>query len=100
MRVILGLILVIGLMMFAGWLTVDRDGDSATATFNQQEAEKDTEEALQKGKELLQETEQAIERTAEKIDDTEIDVDVKRDPDMVDDVEADETATVPETTSN
>lgn len=99
MRVILGLVLLVGLMMFAGWLTVDSDGDSATATFNQQEAKKDTEEALQKGKELLEETEQAIERTAEQVDDTEIDVDIKQDPDMTNAAETDETATVPDTSS-
>lgn len=93
MRVILGLLLVVGLMMFAGWLSIDSDGEATTATFDQTEAKEDTADAIRKGKDLLNKTERAIEESVEEAE-TDVSTDVDIDAEEANSVTTDEDAEV------
>ena len=53
MRVILILVVVVLLMVMAGWLTIVRNGGRTSINIETQKIERDTERAVERGKEVL-----------------------------------------------
>lgn len=68
MKAIVVILLAIGAMVFAGWITVGNDGDAATATFNKTEAKEDTAEVIEKGKELADKAGSVIEDAGNRVE--------------------------------
>jgi hypothetical protein len=57
MRKLLIVIIGIVLMVMAGWITIDRSGDTTSVNFHKDEVKKDTNAAVEQGEELLDKVE-------------------------------------------
>jgi hypothetical protein len=57
MRKLLILIVCIVLMVMAGWITINRSGDTTSLSFHKDEVKEDTKAAVEQGKELLDKVE-------------------------------------------
>ncbi len=53
MRVILILVVIVLLLVMAGWLTIGRNGNRTSINIETQKIERDTERAVDRGKEVL-----------------------------------------------
>ncbi|MCC7422373.1 MAG: hypothetical protein IT428_19005 [Planctomycetaceae bacterium] len=74
MKAVIAIVLAIALMLFLGWMTVQKSGDRTTVTIETQKMKDDTEQALEKGRTAA---EKAGRKTRAAIDQTEEEVERK-----------------------
>lgn len=67
MKAVVTIILIVGIMIFLGWITFQKSGERSTVTIETQQIEKDTKQVLQKGRQL---SEDAGKKARKAIDET------------------------------
>lgn len=72
MKAVIAIVFAVALMLFLGWMTVQKSGDRATVTIETQKMKDDAEKALEKGRAITEEagkkTRSAIDKAEDKVE--------------------------------